>query len=172
MYTVRVSVPTTDDDLLRITDENPGWRVERDADGTVIMSPTGTRSGARSSRLGFLVALWNHQYGHGVTFDSSTGFRMWGKAVLSPDASWVSRDRWEALSEQQREKYAPLVPDVCIELVSESDVPNRLRRKLLRYREHGAQYVVLIDPYRKTVWTDGERPPHFPTDFSEIFELA
>jgi Uma2 family endonuclease len=171
MYTVRVTLPTTDDDLLRITEENPGWQVERDANGTIVMSPTGSRSRARSLRLGFLLETWNRAHGHGVTFDSSTGFRMWEQAVLSPDASWISRERWEALNDRQREKYAPLVPDVCIELVSESDEAQTIQRKLVAYREHGARYVVMIDPYTRSVWTDGEAPPHFPTDFTEIFDV-
>ena len=42
-------------------------------------------------------------------------------AILSPDLSWIRRDRWEALTTNQRASYAPIVPDVCIELVSPSD---------------------------------------------------
>jgi len=38
-------------------------------------------------------------------------------------------------------------------------------------RELGTQYVVLIDPYRRKVWADGDRPADFPEDFSSLFDV-
>jgi Uma2 family endonuclease len=54
-------------------------------------------------------------------FDSSTGFTLPNKADRSPDASWVEKSRWSALTPEQREKFIPLCPDFVIELVSPSD---------------------------------------------------
>ena len=42
-------------------------------------------------------------------------------SVLSPDASLVRHDRWQALTPEQRRGFAPLCPDLVVELASPSD---------------------------------------------------
>ena len=74
-----------------------------------------------------------------VAFDSSTGFRLPDGALLSPDASWVRRDRWQALTPQDRRGFAPLCPDVVFEVRSESDALQDLRKKMLSYIANGTQ---------------------------------
>ena len=39
-------------------------------------------------------------------------------SVLSPDASLVALDRWQVLTAEQRRGFAPLCPDLVIELAS------------------------------------------------------
>ena len=39
----------------------------------------------------------------------------------SPDASLVRLDRWQALTPEQRRGFAPLCPDLVVELASPSD---------------------------------------------------
>jgi Uma2 family endonuclease len=56
------------------------------------------------------------------------------------------------------------VPDVAIELLSRTDRAEDLRSKLLRLRRLGAAYVVLLDPHRGEMWTDG----HLPSGFHEL----
>jgi hypothetical protein len=38
----------TDEDLVRLSRDNPGYRVEREEDGAIILSPTQTRGGGKS----------------------------------------------------------------------------------------------------------------------------
>jgi len=66
--------------------------------------------------------LWNRQTKLGKSFDSSTGFKLPNGAIRSPDASWVSMERWEALTPQQRKKFLPLCPDFAVELLSENNL--------------------------------------------------
>ena len=40
--------------------------------------------------------------------------------MLSPDAALVALDRWQALSAEQRRRFAPLCPDLVVELASPS----------------------------------------------------
>ncbi len=88
-------------------------------------------------------------------------------------AASVRMDRWTSLTRAEREGYAPLVPDVCIEVLSKSDSVAATKHKLLRYRNYGAAFVVLIDPFDRLVWTDGTPPADdFPTDFSPTFDVA
>ncbi len=164
----KVPAPTTPDDVERLSIANPGWQIEREADGTITMSPTFSDSGRRSLQLALLIGRWNQQADVGDAFDSSTGFTMPDGAILSPDLSWIRRDRWEQLTADQRESYAPIVPDVCIELVSSSDRVETIIAKARRYRAYGASYVVVLDPKTQIVWTDGTPPEDFPSDFSTV----
>lgn len=79
-------------------------------------------------------------------FDSSTGFLLPNGAQRSPDASWVTADRWQALSADDRESFPPLCPDLVIELLSPSDAPAAVRSKMEEYVAAGARLGWLIDP--------------------------
>jgi Uma2 family endonuclease len=68
-------------------------------------------------------------------------------SVLSPDASWVRRDRWDALDPREQESFPPFCPDAVFEIRSRSDNVQELRAKMLAYAENGARLGVLFDPY-------------------------
>ena len=74
-------------------------------------------------------------------FDSSASFRLPDGSVLSPDASLVRLDRWDALNPLQRRDFAPLCRDLVVGLASPSDEGPRgitaLRQKLASYQANG-----------------------------------
>jgi len=76
-------------------------------------------------------------------------------SVLSPDASVVRLERWQALSPEQRRGFPPLCPDLVIELASASDDSPRgaqaLRRKMAAYQANGAQLGWLLFPEQRAV---------------------
>ena len=95
--------------------------LELAADGSLIcMTPTGSETGARNADLAFQIQAWARATGSWKGFDSSAGFRLPDNSVLSPDASLVGLDRWQALSAEQRRGFAPLCPDLVVELASTS----------------------------------------------------
>lgn len=110
---------------------------------------------------------WAESHGY-VAFDSNGGFRLSDTSVVGPDAALVSKASWEQLSVKQRERFFPGAPEVAVELCSDSDDPNALKSKLERIRAAGASYVALIDPYRRTIWTDGKPPCGFDVDFQKL----
>ncbi|MBO9999735.1 MAG: Uma2 family endonuclease [Cyanobacteria bacterium SID2] len=55
------------------------------------------------------------------------------------DVSWVKIDRWEALSVEERQGFAPLCPDFVVELRSPSDSLKPLRQKMQKYIDNGAR---------------------------------
>ena len=167
---------------------NPGLRIEQNANGEVIfMPPTGGESGSRNSEICMQLALWAKKCG-GRTFDSSTLFLLPNGAKRSPDASWVTTERWNALSKEERKGYPPLCPDFVVELRSESDRLAELLDKMQEYLENGIRLGWLIDPLLKTVhiYKPGSLPeiqsaphsisgqdclPGFVLELSEIWSL-
>jgi Uma2 family endonuclease len=141
-----------DDQLYDFCQLNRDLRIERNARGVlVLMAPAGGGSSARNLELCRQLANWAAQDESGVAFDSSVGFVLPNGAMRSPDAAWVRRSRWEALSEVDREKFPPLCPDFVIELRSPSDRLPSLQRRLREFMRNGAQLGWLIDPRRKSV---------------------
>ncbi|MEI6030890.1 MAG: Uma2 family endonuclease [Synechococcaceae cyanobacterium ELA739] len=135
---------------------NPEAVLELDAQGHLInMTPTGGDTGSRNSRLLMRLLLWADRTGGWKVFDSSTGFRLPDGSVLSPDASLVSLERWQALSPEQRRGFPPLCPDLVVELASPSDEGptgvSALRRKMAGYQTNGAQLGWLLLPQEQVV---------------------
>ena len=155
-------------DALRLTAEqfevvcqtNPDAVLELDASGQVIhMTPTGSETGARNSTLLILLGLSVRASGLPLKlFDSSSGFCLPDGSVLSPDASLVSQERWQALTPEQRRGFAPLCPDLVVELASPSDLGPRgltaLRRKMAAYQANGAQlgWLLISEHQAVEVW--------------------
>ena len=147
--------------------ENRDAVLELGRDGRVIaMTPTGSETGARNSRLEMRLLLWADQIGGWKVFGSSTGFRLPDASVLSPDASLVRLDRWTALTPEQRRGFAPLCPDLVVELASPSDENSRgvaaLRHKMADYQRNGARLGWLLLPEQRAVevWPAAGEPMH------------
>jgi Uma2 family endonuclease len=131
----------------RLATVNRELRLERNAQGELIVNPpTGGGTGKRNLSLSRQLGNWQDAHPElGEAFDSSTGFILPNGAYRSPDASWVSRERWDALSKEQQEGFVPLCPDFAIELRSKSDNLKPLREKMQEYLENGTKLGWLID---------------------------
>ncbi len=144
----------------RVCAANPQAVLELGADGRLItMTPTGSETGARSSQLLIALAAGVRQAGLPLKlFDSSSGFLLPDGSVLSPDASLIHLERWQALSREQRRGFAPLCPDLVVELASPSDEGPRglsaLRRKMAAYQANGASLGWLLLPEQQAaeIW--------------------
>jgi Uma2 family endonuclease len=115
------------------------------------MPPTGSETGRRNSDLNFQLKAWSRQNNLGVVFDSSTGFKLPDGSDISPDAAWVRRDRWDALTPEQKEKFAPICPDFVVELRSTTDSLEKLRAKMKVYVKNGARLGWLLDRKNRKV---------------------
>lgn len=101
------------------------------------MTPTGGSTSIRNTRLWMRLQLWADRQGDWKVFDSSAGFLLPDGSVRSPDASLVQLERWQALSEAERDGFPPLCPELVVELASPSDEPQALRKKMAAYMANG-----------------------------------
>jgi len=143
----------TDDEFFDFCQINSELRIERNKSGELlIMPPTGSETGNRSGSVFGELYIWARQDGTGICFDSSTGFKL-SMGDKSPDASWIKLERWNALSPEQKQKFAPICPDFVVELRSASDNLKPLQEKMQEYmREPGVQLGWLIDRKNRRVY--------------------
>jgi Uma2 family endonuclease len=145
-------IDMSDEQFFELCQLNRDLRLERTSQGDlVIMPPTGGETGRINFALTALFGRWVQADGSGVGFDSSTGFSLPNGATRSPDLAWVKRERWEALTPEQRKGFAPLCPDFVMELRSPSDALEYVQTKMQEYLDNGAQLGWLIDPIEKKV---------------------
>ena len=176
MLTLPRTLSLTPSQFAEVCAANPEAVLELDALGHLVeMTPTGSASGARNQTLGALLWLAIEQSHLPLKlFDSSTGFLLPDGSVRSPDASVVRLERWQALCEAEREGFAPLCPDLVIELASPSDESQALRKKMAAYMANGARLGWLLLPQSRTVeiWQTGNaettNPPLLLIDPSRL----
>ncbi len=132
---------------------NPEWRIEMTADGEIIiMPPTHSETGRRNFNLAGQFFVWTQQDKTGQGFDSSTGFTLPNGAKRAPDLSWIRLERWNILSADEKNSFAPICPDFVVELRSSTDSLKALQTKMQEYIECGAQLGWLINPFERKVY--------------------
>jgi len=141
----------SDAELLELSERNPGYQFERTAEGRLLVTPSGSKGGQRSLEVAGQLRDWNKKKRLGVVFDSSAGFRLPDGSLFAPDTSFVRRERWESLTAEQQEGFAPLCPDAVFEVRSPTQSLAELREKMRVYLANGAAIGVLIDPFEKIV---------------------
>ncbi|MDM9379332.1 Uma2 family endonuclease [Chlorogloeopsis sp. ULAP01] len=148
------SMQMTDEEFFEFCQINRDLRIERNKYGEIsIMPPTGSETGNRNFNVALQLGIWAEQDGTGICFDSSTGFTLSTGAERSPDASWIRLERWNALSREQQERFAPICPDFLIELRSPTDNLKPLQEKMDEYvREPGIHLGWLIDRKNRQVY--------------------
>jgi Uma2 family endonuclease len=145
--------PMNDDEFFEFCQRHKDLRIEMEKDGEIIiMPPTGSETGVKNFKLTGMFWVWVERDGRGVGFDSSTGFRLPNGAKRSPDLSWMTLERWNAISAAKRKKFAPVCPDFVVELRSETDTLEKLQAKMEEYIENGASLGWLIDAGRRKVY--------------------
>lgn len=154
----------TPEQFERVCQANPEAVLELAADGhLIVMTPTGGETSSRNGQLLYQLQGFCRRHKGWRLFDSSGGFRLPDGSVLSPDASLVLEERWQALSPEQRRGFPPLCPELVVELASASDEGPRgitaLRQKMDQYQANGARLGLLLLPHERAVeiWRGGEQ---------------
>lgn len=175
--TLELNIDLTDEQFFQLCQQNRDLRFERTARGElIIMPPTGSETSGlakgealrdRNADLTYQLRAWSRRNQLGKSFDSSSGFKLPNGAERSPDASWVKMERWNALTQAEKERFAPLCPDFVVELMSPSDSLEktqntmtsdpasakdaRERARMREYMANGAQLGWLINRQKQQV---------------------
>lgn len=148
--TVHKSDRLTDDEFYAFCQANRHLRLERDETGQLIFQmPTNTRTGLQNADLILEIGLWNRKAKTGLVADSSAGFTLPDTSVRAPDVSWISHGRWNALSDEEQDKFAQICPDFVIELMSDKDEKYTLPAKMEKYLQNGVRLGWVIDPFKQ-----------------------
>lgn len=150
-------IDLSDEQYFQLCQANRDLKFERTATGElIIMPPTGGETGSYNAAITAQLWIWNEQNKLGKVFDSSTGFKLPNSAFRSPDAAWITLERWNTLTPPQKEQFIPLCPDFVIELLSPSDRTSVIQEKMREYLDNGIQLGWLID--RKSQQVEIYRP--------------
>jgi Uma2 family endonuclease len=146
-------LPLNDKALLALSLANPDLRLERNAQGElIVMPPADGRSSSQNAVIIFQLVAWSKKNGTGTVFDSSGGFSLPNGAVRAPDACWVSNEQLAKLSDEELEAFLPLCPEFVVELRSASDSLKSLQEKMEEYIANGTQLGWLLDAKTKNVY--------------------
>lgn len=165
MNTLKIALqPTielTDEQFFQICQSNRDLRFEKTASGELmVMPPTGGETGNRNGRLTQQLFNWSDTNEDGIAFDSSTGFKLPNGADRSPDAAWIRKERWDALSPEDKMRFVPLCPDFVVEILSPSDRLETLQAKMQEYIDNGARLGWLLNRKlrRVEIYRPGKEP--------------
>lgn len=138
-FNLSPTIELTDEQFFQLCRNNQDLRIERTAQGELIlMPPTGWGSGNRNARLTQRLGNWTDADGTGIAFDSSTGYKLPNGANRSADASWISRERLEALNPDPA-RFMPMSPDFAVELRSVTDGLKATQQKMQEYLDCGVR---------------------------------
>lgn len=144
--------PYSSTEFMEVAAQYPDLRMELTREGElVIMPPTFTETGNKNFKLIARFGVWSEANNLGNGYDSSTVFTLPNGAKRSPDLSWITKVRWEALSKEDQKEFALICPDFVVELRSSSDRLSAVQKKMQEYMENGARLGWLIDPKSKRV---------------------
>ncbi|MEA5621119.1 Uma2 family endonuclease [Cronbergia sp. UHCC 0137] len=151
------SIQITYNQFFELCQINELIKIERSADGSLILKPLlGGISSNINAGLTAQLANWNDDKSQGVVFGSDVGFILPNGAIRSPSAAWIQLERWDALSDQEKQKFPPLCPDFVIELLSPSDSLKTTQEKMKEYIDNGVRLGILIN--RKSRQVEIYRP--------------
>jgi Uma2 family endonuclease len=134
----------TEEDLKRLPSDGSKYEL---VNGRIRQVPTGGRHGWLEAKLMRLIAP--RLLAEKPIFGSSTGFRMVGGNIRSPDLAIMERSRLPG--GKIPADFIDGAPDLAVEIISPSERPAEIYAKLGDYFESGAQEVWLIFPERKEV---------------------
>ncbi|MGK7881584.1 MAG: Uma2 family endonuclease [Crocosphaera sp.] len=153
-YTINFDVITkiNDEQFFQLCCNNPELKLEQNQNGEIIiMSPTGGETGKRNADLITDFGIWNRQKKLGQIFDSSTGFKLPLGSNRSPDVAYIQQERWDKLTQEEKEKFPPIAPDFVLELKSKTDSLKEVQKKMQEYMNNGVKFGWLINPEKKQV---------------------
>lgn len=120
-----------------VADPNTPEFVELSEFGELILSPTPTN---RHERVAFRVARALEQQ-LGAEASTAVSVQTKTRGVRRPDAVWMPPEKWDTAGDADP---LPLVPDICVEVLSPSNTRAQVAMKTAAYLDGGANEVITV----------------------------
>ena len=144
---LRSAAPVSDEQLLRFSEQNKPYRIERSKEGDIVlMTPATYKGGKHEGYVAAALLMWAEEDGTGSALPANVGFNLPDGSCLAPDAAWITREREEALTPEQQDSFPPICPDFLIEIRSKGDPRRMVEAKMQAWLDNGAKLAWLIDP--------------------------
>ncbi len=153
-YEIKLPQKMNDEAFIEFCSANPDLRIEQDKNGKlIIMAPVGFDGGIYEDETYGELRNWRKNLGKGKSLSPSTGFKLPDGSTHSADGAWVSDEKVAMLTPEQRQRFAPVVPDFIIEVRSASDRLPKLKKKMAEvWIKNGVRLGWLIDPIDKKAY--------------------
>ena len=137
----------TIEEFERLPDD--GWRMELVRGQVVREPPGGFEHGDVAFEIGLLLRSFVKEHGLGKVVGTDSGFVLFDEppTVRAPDVAFVREDRLDF----DRTRFAPLAPDLAVEVLSPSNTMSEIHDKVLDYLDAGSLLVWVVDPQSRTV---------------------
>ena len=136
----------TAEDLLRLNIQDKRSELVRGR--LVVREPAGFAHGVMAARIGRRLGEFVESFDLGLVFAAETGFTLARDpdTVRAPDAGFVRRDR---VPDPLPRGYAPMAPDLVVEVLSPDDRPGEVLAKVADWLHAGTSLVWVVDPIRR-----------------------
>ena len=139
----------TEEEFITFCAANPELQIEQDQyQNVIVMPPTYGESGYCEKKATSKLDDYEEKF-NGVSFGPNSPFRLPNGATRCADACWVSDERWNRLTDNEKKKFFPVVPDFVIEVRSDTDRLKTVKAKMQEWMENGTRLGWLIDPKTK-----------------------
>lgn len=122
-----------------------------DGELIMMMTPAGWMHSHLVIKIGAVLDAYVEEKKLGMVFGEQAGFILSRNpdTVRAPDAAFVREERIPP--EPSLTEYFPGAPDLAVEILSPSNRPSTMRRKIDQYFAAGTQLVWVIDPKKMTI---------------------
>jgi Uma2 family endonuclease len=141
------------DELLEFMDINDGLDLERECDGSLLLSSGVTfLTNRQEGQVYIQLYLWAERDGRGEALGPTGKYELPNTAWRGPDAAWIRHERVASLPEAELNTIPHLVPDFVVEVRSKSNSLRRLQDKMQEYLASGVRLGWLLDATTRTAY--------------------
>ena len=131
---------------------NDDYEMEVNEAGELVILPmVGFRGNRHEAEMAIELGIWRRANG-GISASQTSRFRLPTGAIRGPDTAWITQERYDAATEEERETIIADAPDFVVEIRSRRDNLRPLQRKMRIWMDGGARLGWLIDPRSRRVF--------------------
>ncbi len=150
-HRVRLNPPpgtATERDVLNILDHEN--RLCELVDGTLVEKPMDVLESCLAGDIHWHLKTFADEHDLGILTVPDGTLRLMQGLVRMPDVAFIS---WKQLPNRKypNEPIASLIPELAVEVLSESNTRGEMERKLREYFLAGTQLAWIVDPIQRTV---------------------